>query len=348
MNFLGGSIPVGRLFGVRIRVHILFVVWIGYVLLTAGDAWRSELLFLGTLFGTVLCHELGHCFGARAVGGRAEDIMMWPLGGLAYASAPMQPWPQFVTVACGPLVNLLFCIAAGATLLGYGVFGLSTMPAGVPNWVHGVITIFFINAMLLGFNLLPIFPLDGGQLFRVLLWKFMGLHRATIIAAQVGVAGAVLMAVAGIAFSQFILIFIAIFGGMISWQHYQAARHGWAAEQLLRAQAVVTRKRRPVSLWSRLSGRQTRQSEPPPLPAEALAPSPQDEETQRAADEAELERLRKKVAEQGPHSLTYVEEQRLGRIAAKLHSAGESSDQTPANQARGTTNGRGTGGTAHG
>ena len=99
MNFLGGSIRLGRFFDITIRVHVLFFLLIGYWLLTGRD-WRVELAFCAMLFGTVLVHEFGHCFGARSVGGYAHDILMWPLGGLAYAHAPMRPWPQvyFITV----------------------------------------------------------------------------------------------------------------------------------------------------------------------------------------------------------------------------------------------------------
>lgn len=323
MNFLGGSIQVGRLFGVNIRVHVLFVVWIGYRLLTAGEGWRSELLFLVMLFGTVLCHEFGHCFGARAVGGRAEDILMWPLGGLAYASAPMRPWPQFVTVACGPLVNVVFCIVTGAIVFAYIVAPSPGVEAPVPGWLHSVLMLFVINLFLLVFNLLPIFPLDGGQLFRTLLWRFIGLHRATIRAAQVGVAGAAVMALAGVIYGEMILIFIAIFGGMTSFQHYRAARSSLATEGFLRADAVMLSKRRRGGLWSRVFKGEGPASPPPVRSSEADAPSPRAEQASRQDDDAELERIRKKVAEGGPHSLTYVERQKLeGILRRRLGEAG--------------------------
>lgn len=108
MDFLNGSFPLFRFAGISVRIHILFILFIGMRLLDGRGNFESELIFLTMLFGVVLLHEFGHCFGARAVGGDAENILLWPLGGLAYANAPMTPWAQFVTVACGPLVNVVF------------------------------------------------------------------------------------------------------------------------------------------------------------------------------------------------------------------------------------------------
>ena len=121
MNLLGASFRIGSLFGVNIRIHILFVIWIAFQLFSDPNNWRGTGLFMAMLFGIILVHEFGHCFGARSVGGDARDIMLWPLGGLAFAQAPMRPWPQFVTVACGPLVNVVFClISAVALFVGGG------------------------------------------------------------------------------------------------------------------------------------------------------------------------------------------------------------------------------------
>ncbi len=76
MDFLNGSFRVGRLFGITIRVHILFVIWIAFRLISGGGNWQAHAALLALLFGTVLIHELGHCFGARSVGGNAEKASM--------------------------------------------------------------------------------------------------------------------------------------------------------------------------------------------------------------------------------------------------------------------------------
>lgn len=333
MNFLAGSFPLGRLFDIEIRVHILFVVWIAWRLLTAGSGVADQALFLAMLFGIVLLHEFGHCFGARSVGGDAAHIMMWPLGGLAYAHAPMRPWPQFVTVAAGPAVNVAFCLLSAAAIfvcsgllllpgvnpLGPNFFVVREAPAFAPllgNTAFGVLfTFYHVNLFLLAFNLLPIYPLDGGQIFHAAIWPFVGLQRASIIAAQVGLVGCALLGIYGLTGGGGgILVFIAIFGGFTCWQRYQAAREGWLVED----SAFVVRNPRPGGFWSRLF--KTRAGAKRPARPVEFNPNPGGWEAQqsaRAEEEAELDRLLRKVSEHGINSLSYVERQKLERITRK-------------------------------
>lgn len=333
MNFLNGSLRIGRVAGIDIRVHVLFVIWIAYRLFTERGSVAHEALFLGLLFGIVLLHEFGHCFGARAVGGYAENILMWPLGGLAYAHAPMRPWPQFVTVAAGPLVNVVLCLlAAGVIFAGSG----GTVLPGV-NPLHPALHVvreqpqfpllfgdagfrflfifYHVNLFLLAFNLLPIFPLDGGQIFHAIIWPFVGLQRASIIACQVGLVGCALLGFWGLQpGGGGMLIFIAIFGGLTCWQRLQAARQGWLIEDPVYARRQTGRS--DGGLWARLF--RTRRRPPKPArPIEFPNPNPggwEAREEDRAAEETELDRILKKVSEHGVGSLSYVERQTLERI----------------------------------
>ncbi len=325
MNFLAGSIPVGRLFDINIRIHILFVIFIAWRLLSAGGDWPAHALFLALLFGIVLLHEFGHCFGARSVGGDAENIMMWPLGGLAYAHAPMRPWPQFVTVAAGPLVNLVFVITSGAIILVYTqqpglVFfnpfgGLYLLP--IDHWIVAVWIFYQVNLLLLAFNLLPIYPLDGGQLFHAIIWPFVGLQRATIIACQVGLVGCGLLVFwSVVGGGGQMLIFIAIFGGFTCWQRLQAAQYGMLAEDPVFTPTYDYRRADRGSFWSRIfkTGGGRRRATTP----RQVNPNPGAWEKRQQAEEneeAELDRLLKKVHEQGVQSLSYVERQKLERIS---------------------------------
>jgi Zn-dependent protease len=331
MNFLGGSFKVGRLFGITIRVHVLFLIWLAFELYSAQHGWQREAVFLGLLFGIVLLHEFGHCFGARLVGGYADNILMWPLGGLAYAHAPMRPWPQFVTVAAGPLVNVILCLVSAATI--FGVTGGSLLPSvnplhpdlivlgrgpeDVPDWLPYIFIFYQVNLFLLAFNLLPIFPLDGGQLFHAIIWPFVGLQRASVLACQVGLAGCAVLAVLGVrGEGGGMLIFIAIFGGLTCWQRLQAARQGWLVEDP--AGLRYDHGRRGSGFWSRL----VKTKGPAPRPARPIEipdanPNPGGwaaAQEGRAAEEAELDRILKKVSEHGIRSLSYVERQTLERI----------------------------------
>jgi Zn-dependent protease len=119
------SFPIGRMFGVNIRVHVFLpVVMLGLFLhVMASDAaktltnlWVDVLVVLGILFVSILLHEFGHVFGARAADGDASEILMWPLGGLAYCDVPHTPQANLITAMAGPAVNLLLCVAAGGAL----------------------------------------------------------------------------------------------------------------------------------------------------------------------------------------------------------------------------------------
>lgn len=322
MNFLlSGSVPLGRFFGIHVRLHILFLLYIAFSLYDSKQEWRDTAIFLTMLFGTVLVHEFGHCFGARAVGGFAENILLWPLGGLAFAHAPMRPWPQFVTVAAGPLVNVIFCVISGAVLIiatgRWDVIPLNPIHPAFgylgDKWRY-VALFYVINLRLLAFNLLPIFPMDGGQLFRTIIWPYMGLQRATVVSAQLGLLGAVLLGVWGIqGGGGGMLIYIAIFGGLTCWQHLQAARYGGLREDI-GSYDYVARSRPPRrSVWSRLFGRRMKvrypaEREPTTYVVRDIEPA-----GESARLEAEVDRILKKVGEQGIESLTYVERQTLER-----------------------------------
>src|SRR5882724_7785177 len=113
------SVPLGRLFGVTIRVHWLFpIVALGLILRAAfqkdvlPDTWKDVSIILVLMFLSVLLHEFGHCFGARLVDGDANEILIWPLGGLAYVEVPHTPRANFITTLMGPLVNVGLCIIA--------------------------------------------------------------------------------------------------------------------------------------------------------------------------------------------------------------------------------------------
>jgi Zn-dependent protease len=335
MNFLGGAFRIGQLFGINIHVHFLFLIWIAFRLISAGDDFRNEALFLGMLFGIVLLHEFGHCFGARWVGGDARDIMMWPLGGLAYAQAPMRPGPQFVTVAAGPMVNVVLCLVSAAAIfagtgggllpginpLGGGFYQVGPITA-YPSWLSFAYTFYRVNLFLLAFNLLPIYPLDGGQLFHAVVWKFIGLQRATVLACQVGLVGAAVMLILALrGGGGGILFFIAIFGGLTCWQRYQAARQGLLVEDPIFTPTYDPRTPRR-GFWSRLFGGTARRKSPandygPPEPVNPNPGAWEARQAERTAEELELDRILKKVSQHGIGSLSYVERQRLETITRK-------------------------------
>ncbi len=138
------------------------------------------------LFLIVLLHEFGHAFACRQTGGRANEIVLWPLGGVAYVAPPQRPGATLWSIAAGPLVN----VALVPLLLGLNWLcadlGWTT---AMPDLRRFLVSLTWINGMLLVFNLLPIYPLDGGQILRSLLWFVVGRGRSLQYATMVGFVG---------------------------------------------------------------------------------------------------------------------------------------------------------------
>ena len=162
-----------------------------------------------SLFVIVLMHEFGHSLACRSVGGQANQIVLWPLGGVAYVAPPARPGATLWSIAAGPLVNVvLLPILTALVWLSSSQDWADTLPN-----LHGYLKmIWLINAVLLGFNLLPIYPLDGGQILRSLLWFVVGRAKSLLVASIIGFVG--VAAMVGLAvFAQ--SIWIGIMAGFI-------------------------------------------------------------------------------------------------------------------------------------
>ncbi|MCA9254437.1 MAG: site-2 protease family protein [Phycisphaerales bacterium] len=236
-NPLNWSPTIGHLFGIRIRVHIVLILFIAFDLLRAPRI--ETLIFEAIFFFSILLHEFGHCFAARAVGGSADDILMWPLGGLASVDAPRRPGAQFITVICGPLVNIVLIILATLALLVlggrlvalgafpfYDVIASDSLVSSTGGWylfaiLKGAI---WANSALFVFNLLPMYPMDGGRMLQCGLWTKLGYHRATMITCTVGMVIAVGVGLFAIASATYMLLAIAVMGYMACHQERQMAR----------------------------------------------------------------------------------------------------------------------------
>lgn len=187
-----GSIRLFRLFGITVFLHwSWFVVaviryqihnsqWHTY----SSPAWY--VLEYLSLFLIVLMHEFGHQLACRSVGGATHDIVLWPLGGVAYVSPPQRPGAQLWSIVAGPLVNVILFPIFFALLIVSKSAGWEDSNPDIYNYVF---MLFGINAVLLVFNLLPIYPLDGGQILRSLLWFVVGRAHSLMIASVLGLVG---------------------------------------------------------------------------------------------------------------------------------------------------------------
>ena len=208
------SLKVASIFGIEVRIHLTFLlflvwIWFSYYQVAGFTGAVQGVLFILALFACVLLHEFGHAFAARGFGIETPDITLLPIGGVARLNRiPDKPWQELVVAIAGPLVNvviagvLIFVIHTSATLeqLEYLENPRVELLAKLAS----------VNVMLVLFNLIPAFPMDGGRVLRALLAMVMPYARATQIAAWIGQGLAVVFGIFGI-FGNPLLIFIAFF-----------------------------------------------------------------------------------------------------------------------------------------
>jgi Zn-dependent protease len=200
------------LFGIRIEVHVTFLLLVGGLALLQSATtpmWLtvSELLLL---FTCVLLHELGHALAARRYGIQTREIILLPIGGVARLERmPEKPVQEVVVAIAGPGVNVILATILAAILALRGV----TAEAALARADKGVLEFLLLaNITMLLFNMIPAFPMDGGRVLRALLAMTMPFTRATRIAAQVGQGLALLIAAVGVFYLRSpLLVFVALF-----------------------------------------------------------------------------------------------------------------------------------------
>ncbi|MCS7091092.1 MAG: site-2 protease family protein [Verrucomicrobiota bacterium] len=237
------SVRIARVAGIEVRLHItflLFLAWIGlsyYYLGGPQAAWQG-VLFMLALFGCVLLHEFGHAFAALAFGIRTPDITLLPIGGVARLQRiPEKPWQELVVAVAGPLVNVgiaaILIFALGQRM---SVEHLERLNAPGTALLAKLAT---VNLMLVLFNMIPAFPMDGGRVLRAVLAMALPYGRATQIAATVGQGLAFVLGFIGL-FTNPMLIFIAFFVFLGAQQEAAAAQIRDISSNLPVAEAMVT------------------------------------------------------------------------------------------------------------
>src|SRR5215472_6310070 len=185
------SIPILRVAGIQLRIHITFLLLIGW--LAVGSAGAA--IFVLLLFFCVVLHEFGHAIAAKGYGINTPDITLLPIGGVARLERmPEEPKQELVIAIAGPLVNVVIAFCLFLVIGWRGNIG----PATAVQSGDMLVALFQINIWLLLFNLLPAFPMDGGRVLRALLATRMTYARATQVAATVGQGFAFLFGIIGL------------------------------------------------------------------------------------------------------------------------------------------------------
>lgn len=210
-----GSLFLGSVSGIKIFVHWTFLILIGWIVFTnvrAGYGTNEifwSITFVLTIFACVTLHELGHALAAKRFNIKTRDITLLPIGGVASLEAiPDKPKEELIVAFAGPAVNLaIAAVLYPFTQLGQvdEVENMAHVNAG--NFIPLVMS---VNLVLLLFNLIPAFPMDGGRVLRALLSFKMPRARATRIAASIGQVLAIGFVFIGFFYNPF-LVFIGLF-----------------------------------------------------------------------------------------------------------------------------------------
>ncbi len=241
-----GSIRLFKIAGITVFLHFSWFLVGAYEVTTLSARYSKPIWAVFeylALFAIVLMHEFGHALACRQTGGRAEEIVLWPLGGIAFVSPPPRPGAMLWSIAAGPLVNVALL----------PVFALLLALARSVGWPFAqrdlyllILAVAFINKIVLFFNVLPIYPLDGGQILRALLWFPLGQIRSLQIACAIGLLGGAALGLYAFRESSVwlgVMSFFLLSRALAGWRHASAL----AAEERESRRVHTELRERPVS-----------------------------------------------------------------------------------------------------
>ena len=234
------AFDIGQIFGIRIRVHYVFLLMLALFGLDgfkAGGAIGGLLAvaFMLIVFGFVVLHELGHSLMARRYGVTVRDITLLPIGGVARMERiPREPKSEILISLAGPAVNValvmllspvLILLTAGSVMLSNTALLHVSL-----SWVGFTWNLLIVNVAMAVFNAIPAFPLDGGRVFRALLARKRPYVEATATAAKVGRYIAIALAIVGVLTAHLWLAVIAAFIYVAGGQEERLVKYMWGRQ----------------------------------------------------------------------------------------------------------------------
>lgn len=247
------SLTIGRIAGTNIRLHVTFLIflaWIGIADYLAGGpaAAAQSIVFILLVFLCVTLHEFGHIAMGRRFGVNTPQVILSPIGGIAAMERmPEKPRQELLVAIAGPLVNVAIALVLMA------VFGLGLRQIASIDFDNATLAerLLIVNLVLIAFNLVPAFPMDGGRVLRAMLAMNMGAARATVLAARIGQGFAMVFFVLGLLWNPMLMVvgvFIYFAAGA---EEQQAAFTGFAARltvgDAMEPSPVVLQAVQPVS-----------------------------------------------------------------------------------------------------
>jgi Zn-dependent protease len=249
---MGGTIRLFKFSGIQVYLHFSWFLIAAYEFSRRTGVYDSMVwaaFEYVALFAIVLLHEFGHALACRQTGGVADRIVLWPLGGIAFVNPPRRPGAMLWSIAAGPLVNVVLVpiLSIGLVIFHINPFGFEES-TDIARFVG---RIWWINAGLLIFNMFPVYPLDGGQILRSLLWFPLGEIRSLQIASVIGIAATIPLA--GLMFFlgtpilwAAIMSFFLVSRAVAGWQYAKALIQEEEANRAARLVPTVPQPDRPL------------------------------------------------------------------------------------------------------
>ena len=209
-----GSFKLGKVAGIGLFIHwtfsflLLFIIYSNYKAGHDAKQIMWSILFILSIFVTVLMHELGHALAAKKYNINTKDITLLPIGGLArLEKIPEKPSEELVVAFAGPLVNIALAGIIGLfiTIPNNPEVLIAQLSGGI-NSSNFLLNFFLVNFWLALFNLIPAFPMDGGRVLRALLAYKLERNLATKIAARIGQFIATGFIILGIFINPFLIV----------------------------------------------------------------------------------------------------------------------------------------------
>lgn len=323
------SFPVGTWFGVQVRVSWFFPVLIAYFLIRPDFTLALGVAVSVIVVVSVLLHEFGHIVGTRLTGGSGNEILLWPLGGLAFVRPANTLKSQIFSTLGGPLVNLAICLIALVPAMNYlgGQFvRVCLNPVWFPSLAFQDLTVgelsvltFWLNWVGFLLNMIPVMPLDGGWLLRTVATTRIGHRKAVELGVMVGFVVGVIAMVVGLFIDRagVVLIGAVVFisnllerNQLQQSDHYDESFMGYDFSQGYTSleQSEARTEQRP-GFWQRWKERRRAER--------ARRQAEKDQEVDRV-----LDTLLDKVHQHGMDSLSEAEKRQLARASARYRDKG--------------------------
>ena len=188
MSWLKSSYTICRPFGIPVQIHwsfLAFLLWIGLTSSSSSSSPLYEVIFVSAIFLCVVLHEFGHALTARHFGIGTRDIVLYPMGGIASLTGESTAGQEFFIAIAGPLVNVLILFVLYPFLTSIDAINSQDISFIIEQFSFWD-KLFFVNVVLIVFNMIPAFPMDGGRVLRSLLGLFLPMEKATLIAGRIG------------------------------------------------------------------------------------------------------------------------------------------------------------------